>query len=178
MPAAISARKPRGQGAARREEILAAAKRLFVEKGYEQATMRRIAAEVGVSAAALYGYFPDKDAMLRAIAEEAFGELLARLEESQRGDAPPLDRFKAGLRAYNRMTRLAVPLVAPGGFLFVASCSHHAPLDLFGAQVAGGLLRARREARIVHTGGAGPDHPVHPHLPESAYLKSLLMQVT
>ena len=84
----------------------------------------------------------------------------------------------AGLRAYHRMTRLAAPLVAPGGFLFVASCSHHAPLDLFTAQVAGALLRARRDARIVHTGGAGPDHPVHPQLPESAYLKSLLLQLT
>ena len=84
----------------------------------------------------------------------------------------------AGLRAYHRMTRLAASLVAPGGFLFVASCSHHAPLDLFTAQVAGALLRARRDARIVHTGGAGPDHPVHPQLPESAYLKSLLLQLT
>ncbi len=83
----------------------------------------------------------------------------------------------AGLRAYHRMTRLAAPLVAPGGFLFVASCSHHAPLDLFSAQVTGALLRARREARIIHTGAAGPDHPVHPHLPESAYLKSLLLQL-
>ena len=83
----------------------------------------------------------------------------------------------AGLRAYHRMTRLAAPLVAPGGFLFVASCSHHAPLDLFGAQVAGALLRARRDARIVHTGAAGPDHPVHPQLPESAYLKSLLLHL-
>lgn len=100
MSVAITTRKPRGQGAARRGEILAAAKRLFLEEGYEHATMRRIAAEVGVSAAALYVYFPDKEAILRAIAEAAFGELLARLEESQRGDAPPLDRFRAGLHAY------------------------------------------------------------------------------
>lgn len=100
MSAVISTRKPRGQGAARRGEILAAAKRLFLEEGYEHATMRRIAAEIGVSAAALYGYFPDKEAILRAIAEATFGELLVRLEESQRGDALPLDRFKAGLGAY------------------------------------------------------------------------------
>ncbi len=83
----------------------------------------------------------------------------------------------AGLRAYHRMTRLAAPLVMPGGFLFVASCSHHAPLDLFTAQVSSALLRSRRDARIVHTGGAGPDHPVHPQLPESAYLKSLLLHL-
>ncbi len=85
---------------------------------------------------------------------------------------------EAGLRAYNRMTRLAAPLVAPGGFLFVASCSHHAPLDAFAAQVAAALHRARREARVLFTGGAGPDHPVHPHLPESAYLKAQLLQLT
>ena len=84
----------------------------------------------------------------------------------------------AGLRAYHRMTRLAAPLVHPGGFLFVASCSHHAPLDLFAAQVSLAILRARREARIVDTGAAVPDHPVHPSLPESAYLKSLLLNLS
>jgi 23S rRNA (cytosine1962-C5)-methyltransferase len=76
------------------------------------------------------------------------------------------------------MARLAAPLVAPGGFLFVASCSHHAPLDMFSAQIASALMRAKRDARILHTGSAGPDHPVHPQLPESAYLKSLLLQLT
>ena len=100
MSATISTRKPRGQGATRRAEILAAAKRLFLEEGYGHATMRRIAAEVGVSAAALYGYFPDKDSILRAIAEMTFGELLIQLEETRRGNAGPLDQFKAGLRAY------------------------------------------------------------------------------
>jgi 23S rRNA (cytosine1962-C5)-methyltransferase len=84
---------------------------------------------------------------------------------------------EAGLRAYGRMARLAAPLVAPGGFLFVASCSHHAPLEAWSAQIAFGLHRARREGRIVFTGGAGPDHPVHPHLPETAYLKAQLIQM-
>jgi 23S rRNA (cytosine1962-C5)-methyltransferase len=83
----------------------------------------------------------------------------------------------AGLRAYGRMARLAAPLVAPGGFLFVASCSYHAPVETWSAQIAFGLHRARREGRILFTGGAGPDHPVHPHLPESAYLKTQLMQL-
>jgi 23S rRNA (cytosine1962-C5)-methyltransferase len=84
---------------------------------------------------------------------------------------------EAGLRAYGRMARLAAPLVAPGGFLFVASCSHHAGLDAWAAQIGFGLLRARREARILATSGAGPDHPVHPHLPETAYLKAQLLQL-
>jgi 23S rRNA (cytosine1962-C5)-methyltransferase len=81
----------------------------------------------------------------------------------------------AGLRAYGRLARLAARLVAPGGFLFVASCSHHAPLDAWAGQVAEGLHRARREACVVATTGAGPDHPVHPHLPETAYLKAQLL---
>ena len=83
----------------------------------------------------------------------------------------------AGLRAYGRMARLAAPLVAAGGFLFVASCSYHAPVEAWSAQIAFGLHRARREGRILFTGGAGPDHPVHPHLPETAYLKTQLIQV-
>jgi 23S rRNA (cytosine1962-C5)-methyltransferase len=84
---------------------------------------------------------------------------------------------EAGLRAYARMARFGAALTASGGLLFVASCSHHAPLDLFTARIAEGLAKARRQARIVHTGGAGADHPVHPHLPETAYLKAQLIQV-
>ncbi|HUB15713.1 MAG TPA: class I SAM-dependent rRNA methyltransferase [Acetobacteraceae bacterium] len=84
---------------------------------------------------------------------------------------------EAGLRGYGRMARLAAPLVAPGGFLFVASCSHHAPLEAWAAQIAFGLHRGRREGRILVTSGAGPDHPVHPHLPETAYLKAQLLQL-
>jgi 23S rRNA (cytosine1962-C5)-methyltransferase len=84
---------------------------------------------------------------------------------------------EAGLRAYGRMARLAATLVAPGGLLFVASCSHHAPLEAWSARIAWGLHRARRDGRILFTGGAGPDHPVHPHLPETAYLKTQLIQL-
>ena len=81
------------------------------------------------------------------------------------------------MRAYGRLARLAAAVVAPGGFLFTASCSHHAPLDAWAAQIALGLSRARRDGRVLHTGGAGPDHPVHPHLPETAYLKGQLLQL-
>jgi AcrR family transcriptional regulator len=93
-------RKPRGQGASRRGEILACAKRLFVEEGFESATMRRIAAAVGVSGAALYVYFPDKEAILFAIAEETFAELLGALEASQLGHGDRLQRFRAGMMTY------------------------------------------------------------------------------
>ncbi len=117
---------------------------------------------------------------------DAFETMTALAAEGQRFDVvicdpPAFARSRkdaeAGLRAYGRMARLAAALVAPGGFLFVASCSYHAPLDAWTAQIAFGLHRARREARILCTSGAGPDHPVHPQLPESAYLKAQLLQL-
>jgi AcrR family transcriptional regulator len=93
-------RKKRGHGPERRGEILEAAKRLFIEEGYPQATMRRIAGAVGVSATALYVYFPDKDSILQAIAEKTFEDLLVVLHASQDLAAPALARARAGLEAY------------------------------------------------------------------------------
>ena len=61
--------------------------------------MRRIASAVGVSATALYVYFPDKDAILQAIAEAMFTELLAVHRVSQQIGGTPLTRFRAGLHA-------------------------------------------------------------------------------
>ncbi len=84
---------------------------------------------------------------------------------------------KSGARGYRKLSRLSAALVAPGGFLFSASCSHHMPADLFAEQLRRGIGDAGRTARILSTTGAGPDHPVHPHLPESAYLKAQLLQL-
>lgn len=83
----------------------------------------------------------------------------------------------AGSKGYRKMTRLAAPLVEPDGFLFVASCSHHVSPELFAEEVRHGLATAGRTGRILRAAGAAPDHPVHPFLPESAYLKSLLLQL-
>ena len=131
-------------------------------------------------AAALNGFssrvqFRRDDAFeaMAALGDERFGIVVC----DPPAFAPARKDAASGLRAYGRMARLAATLVAPGGFLFVASCSHHAPLEAWAAQIAGGLHRARRDGRIVFTGAAGPDHPVHPHLPESAYLKTQLIQV-
>ena len=83
----------------------------------------------------------------------------------------------AGLRAYQKMARLGAALVAPGGILFAASCSHNAPEEEFARQIGIGLSKAGRSGRILRQAGAGPDHPVHPFLRESAYLKSLTLQL-
>jgi 23S rRNA (cytosine1962-C5)-methyltransferase len=76
--------------------------------------------------------------------------------------------------AYRRMARSAATLTAPGGWLFTASCSHHMPAELFWQEVSTGIHQAGRTARAVWSGGADVDHPVHPFLPESAYLKGIL----
>jgi AcrR family transcriptional regulator len=94
------ARRARGSAISRRAEILAAAKRLFLADGYERATIRKIAASVGVSSAALYLYFPDKDAILRGIAEETFTALLVRLEAARHGPGDALTRMRASMHAY------------------------------------------------------------------------------
>lgn len=83
----------------------------------------------------------------------------------------------AGAKGYRKMTRLAAGLVEPGGFLLVASCSHHLDALAFADEVRHGISTAGRGGRILRSAGAAADHPVHPFLPESAYLKALLLQL-
>lgn len=82
-----------------------------------------------------------------------------------------------GSRAYRKMTKAAARLVAPGGMLLVASCSHNMEPPLFHQEVARGLGEAGRQGRILRFAGAGPDHPVHPLLPETQYLKAMVFAV-
>ncbi|MCR9256947.1 MAG: class I SAM-dependent rRNA methyltransferase [Alphaproteobacteria bacterium] len=80
--------------------------------------------------------------------------------------------LKAGLRGYQKMTRLGAALVADEGIFVAASCSHNVDREAFQREVSLGLSKAGRSGRILQSGGAGPDHPVHPFLRESAYLKA------
>ncbi len=91
--------------------------------------------------------------------------------------APNKNALEAGLRAYERVARLGASLVEPEGFLVLCSCSHAADLGRFREACLRGIGRAGRSAQILHTGGAGPDHPVHPHLAESAYLKAIFLRL-
>ena len=93
-------------------------------------------------------------------------------------DPPPFARSRKDLepaaRAYRKLARMAAGLVEAGGFLFLASCSHTVSLERFSLECAVGIARAGRTAALIRSTGAGPDHPVHPMLPESAYLKALV----
>jgi 23S rRNA (cytosine1962-C5)-methyltransferase len=85
--------------------------------------------------------------------------------------------LKTGAQGYRKLVRLAAPLVARGGFFFVASCSHLVDPPMFADQVRRGLRDAERGGRILLSSGAALDHPVHPGLPETAYLKALTLQL-
>jgi len=85
--------------------------------------------------------------------------------------------LEAGLRAYERIARLAAPLVADGGYLILCSCSHAADLTRFRNASARGIGRGGRRGQIIQTGFAGPDHPLMPHLAESGYLKALTFRL-
>lgn len=85
--------------------------------------------------------------------------------------------FHQGARAYRKLARLAANCVAPSGILMVCSCSHNMPADELIKQTDRGIQEAGRSARLLYHTGAAPDHPVHPGLPESAYLKALTFAI-
>ncbi|MDU8945360.1 RSP_2647 family RNA methyltransferase [Ovoidimarina sediminis] len=136
-------------------------------------------AEAGARASGMDARFSTKQG-------DAFETLAALAGEGREFDlvvcdppafAPSRQALDAGLRAYEKVARLASPLVAKGGYLVLCSCSHAVDLAAFRAASLRGIGRAGREAQLIHTGAAGPDHPQHPHLAESAYLKALFFRL-
>jgi AcrR family transcriptional regulator len=97
-----SARKAKGDGHLRRAEILHAAERIFLRDGYQGATIRKIADEVGVSSTALYMHFRDKDEILLEICEGAIGALLAQNTEIAGRPIDAVARVRLMLDAYIR----------------------------------------------------------------------------
>ncbi len=117
---------------------------------------------------------------------DAFAQLTALAEEGAQFDlvicdppafAPSRQALDAGLRAYERIARLAAPLVADGGYLGLCSCSHAADLTKFRNACSRGIGRGGRRGQIIHNGFAGPDHPLMPHLAESGYLKAVFYRL-
>jgi len=123
---------------------------------------------------------------IETVRAEAYAEL-ARLDAAKERfgvvavDPPAFVKSRkdlnAGAKGYRKLAKLAAAVVEPGGFLFAASCSHHMPADLFLDEIAQGVAQAGRGGRVIRVSGAGPDHPLHPMLPESAYLKAVVLQV-
>jgi len=122
----------------------------------------------------------------RFVRAEVFTDLAHRARDGERFDLVIVDppafvktkrELPQGLKGYRKLARLAAMVVMPGGLLVAASCSHHVDFPAFGEQLRRGLHDAGREGRILYQRGAGPDHPVHPFLPETAYLKLQVVAV-
>ncbi|GMG83243.1 class I SAM-dependent rRNA methyltransferase [Paralimibaculum aggregatum] len=119
-------------------------------------------------------------------AGDAFDALRAAAEAGERygmvicdppAFAPHKGALEAGLRAYARLARLAAPLVEPEGWLVLCSCSGAVSAEAFREACTGGIGAAGRQAALVLSGRAGPDHPQHMALPETGYLKALTFRM-
>jgi 23S rRNA (cytosine1962-C5)-methyltransferase len=115
---------------------------------------------------------------------ETFGEAARLAAAGERfdiviADPPAFAKSRkdvpAALRGYRKLARLAASVTAPGGTLFLACCSHNVAAADFAEAVRRGLGDAGRGARILRITGADADHPIHPALPETAYLKAMTL---
>jgi len=113
--------------------------------------------------------------VMEALAAE--GELFDLVVADPPAFAPNKQALSNGLTAYSRVGSMAAKLVKPGGYLVLCSCSHAADLTKFRQASLRGVGRAGRQAQIIHTGSAGADHPLHPALAESGYLKAIFLRL-
>ncbi len=85
--------------------------------------------------------------------------------------------LEEGSLAYRRLNLLAMTLLSPGGTLVSASCSSHLEPEAFLDALRRAARRLDRDLQVVAQGHQSPDHPVHPAIPETSYLKTLFCRV-
>ncbi|MFM9269292.1 class I SAM-dependent rRNA methyltransferase [Halomonas elongata] len=117
---------------------------------------------------------------------DAFEALAALKADDERFDVVILDPpafikkrkdMAAGERAYGRLNREAMRLLGRDGLLVSASCSMHLGMDRLTDVVRGAARHQDRHGQVIFQGHQGPDHPVHPAIPETSYLKALGVRV-
>jgi 23S rRNA (cytosine1962-C5)-methyltransferase len=81
------------------------------------------------------------------------------------------------LAAYKRLNQLAMALLAGDGILVSCSCSYHVSADEFQDAISKAARGAGKHLQVLETGGQAPDHPVHPAIPETRYLKAYFCRV-
>lgn len=96
-------------------------------------------------------------------------------------DPPAFIRRKkdldAGLDAYRRLNQAAMPLLSKDGILISASCSSYLSRDALRGVIQSSGRHVDRFVQIIEQGHQGPDHPVHPAIPETDYLKAFFCRV-
>ena len=129
----------------------------------------------------------DNAVSIETMKEDAFEALKALHAQGARFDVVILDPpafikrkkdIPQGQAAYRKLNQLALELIDDDGLLVSCSCSYHlAPEDLVsGIQLAG--RHTGRFVQILESGGQSPDHPIHPAIPETRYLKAFFCRVT
>ncbi|MEJ1340104.1 MAG: class I SAM-dependent rRNA methyltransferase [Candidatus Sedimenticola sp. (ex Thyasira tokunagai)] len=125
----------------------------------------------------------EKVAGLQGDAFDALRELRA---ERQRFDVVMLDPpafikrrkdIKEGTLAYRRLNQLGLQLLSRDGMLVTSSCSHHMSRDSLLQVVQQAARHTDRSLQLLEQGQQGPDHPIHPAMPETAYLKAFYLRV-
>lgn len=82
-----------------------------------------------------------------------------------------------GIAAYRQSNRLGLQLVERGGLLMTSSCSFHMRQETLLRVVQDAARRNRQGLQLLAVGRQGPDHPIHPAIPETGYLKTLILRV-
>ncbi|MBU6469584.1 MAG: class I SAM-dependent rRNA methyltransferase [Gammaproteobacteria bacterium] len=83
----------------------------------------------------------------------------------------------AGRDAYRRLNQLGMQLLAHDGLLISCSCSHHLPAEELLAAIQSAARHVNREVQLLERSGQAADHPVHPAIPETGYLKAFFVRV-
>lgn len=130
--------------AQRRDQIIDAAERVFLARGFEAATMEQVAREARVSRALVYVYFRDKTALHIAICLRALAMMHERFEAAVAGADTGLRQVNAIGRAYMRFSH-----EAPGHFQALAHFEARAPAELEPGSPFDDLIRASREVHGI-----------------------------
>ena len=83
---------------------------------------------------------------------------------------------REGMLAYQRVNELALKLLKPGGVLVSCSCSMHVTMEELQSLVQRAAVKTRSTLQILERGHQAPDHPVHPAIPETDYLKAIVFR--
>ncbi len=82
-----------------------------------------------------------------------------------------------GLAAYRKLNQMAMQLLSRDGILVSCSCSYHLAADDLVAAIQRSARHLDRFAQLLEVGGQGPDHPIHPAIPETRYLKAFFCRL-
>jgi 23S rRNA (cytosine1962-C5)-methyltransferase len=91
--------------------------------------------------------------------------------------AKSMRAVEGALRGYKELNLRALKMLRPGGLLVTCSCSHHVGWAELEASVTAAAVDAHRRVRLLERRGAALDHPVVLNLPETEYLKCLVLEV-